>query len=125
VLAGVAMVGGAVAVGGAADALATDEYDVLHGRWADVATGGAIDPTDPAYAIALARLNSGGSTNPITRRYPTMWLDHGISPTAATYAYTLSPASVPRPPRNTGILAERPFASISPPVLLTHVIAAS
>jgi hypothetical protein len=61
VLAGVAMVGGAIGLGGIADALASDEYDLLRGRWADIITGGAIDPTDPAYATVLSRLD--GATN--------------------------------------------------------------
>ncbi|TDU91239.1 hyaluronate lyase [Kribbella voronezhensis] len=42
-------------------------------------------------------INTGGPTTPITRRYLTMWLDHGIDPTAATYAYLVAPgASVAR-----------------------------
>ncbi|WP_232828411.1 polysaccharide lyase 8 family protein [Kribbella monticola] len=42
-------------------------------------------------------INTGGPTTPITRRYLTMWLDHGVDPTAATYAYLTAPgASVAR-----------------------------
>jgi hyaluronate lyase len=36
-------------------------------------------------------VNAGGSTTPITRRYLTMWLDHGASPSGAGYAYVLLP----------------------------------
>lgn len=36
-------------------------------------------------------VNTGGSTNPVTRNYLTLWLDHGKSPTNAAYAYVLLP----------------------------------
>jgi hyaluronate lyase len=36
-------------------------------------------------------INAGGSSTPITRRFLTMWFDHGVSPAGATYAYTLLP----------------------------------
>jgi hyaluronate lyase len=36
-------------------------------------------------------INGGGSTTPITRRYLALWLDHGVSPSGATYAYALLP----------------------------------
>jgi type V secretory pathway adhesin AidA len=57
-LGGLAVAGGAIALSGAPVAHASDEYDVLRTRWADLVTGGAIDPGDPAYATVLARLNS-------------------------------------------------------------------
>lgn len=36
-------------------------------------------------------INGGESPDPITRRYVTLWLDHGADPDAATYAYVLLP----------------------------------
>jgi Polysaccharide lyase family 8, N terminal alpha-helical domain/Polysaccharide lyase family 8, super-sandwich domain/Polysaccharide lyase family 8, C-terminal beta-sandwich domain len=57
-LGGLVVAGGAVALGSAPLAHASDEYDVLRARWAGLVTGGAIDSGDPAYATVLARLNS-------------------------------------------------------------------
>ncbi len=45
------------------------------GAWSDINTGA----------------DTGGSSDPLTRRYQTLWLDHGISPTEAGYAYVLLP----------------------------------
>jgi hyaluronate lyase len=40
-------------------------------------------------------INSGGSTTPVTRRYLTLWLDHGTAPDGAGYAYLLVPGASP------------------------------
>lgn len=37
--------------------------------------------------------DTGGSTDPVTRRYLTLWLDHGVSPTDAGYSYVLLPGA--------------------------------
>ncbi|MEE4493485.1 polysaccharide lyase 8 family protein [Streptomyces sp. BE230] len=37
--------------------------------------------------------DTGGSTDPVSRRYVTLWVDHGISPTDAGYAYVLLPGA--------------------------------
>ncbi|MEV6103795.1 polysaccharide lyase 8 family protein [Streptomyces sp. NPDC051940] len=37
--------------------------------------------------------DTGGSTTPVTRRYLTLWFDHGTAPSAATYAYALLPGA--------------------------------
>lgn len=37
--------------------------------------------------------DTGGSTDPVTRRYATLWMDHGVSPTDAAYAYVLLPGA--------------------------------
>ncbi|WP_406089839.1 polysaccharide lyase 8 family protein [Streptomyces sp. NBC_01013] len=37
--------------------------------------------------------DTGGSADPVTRRYVTLWMDHGISPTDAAYAYVLLPGA--------------------------------
>ncbi|MFI5734880.1 polysaccharide lyase 8 family protein [Kribbella sp. NPDC051587] len=38
-------------------------------------------------------INTGGPTTPISRRYLTMWLDHGINPANATYSYLVAPGA--------------------------------
>jgi hyaluronate lyase len=38
-------------------------------------------------------VNTGGPTTPITRRYLTMWLDHGVDPAGATYGYLVAPGA--------------------------------
>lgn len=38
-------------------------------------------------------INTGGPTGAITRRYLTMWLDHGVDPSAASYSYLLAPGA--------------------------------
>ncbi|MFB8085222.1 polysaccharide lyase 8 family protein [Streptomyces sp. NPDC055992] len=47
------------------------------GTWRDIDTGA----------------DTGGSTDPVTRRYLTLWLDHGTSPAGAGYAYVLLPGA--------------------------------
>ncbi|MEO3845237.1 polysaccharide lyase 8 family protein [Streptomyces sp. B22F1] len=47
------------------------------GAWRDINTGA----------------DTGGSTTPHTRRYLTLWLDHGTSPAGARYAYALLPTA--------------------------------
>lgn len=37
--------------------------------------------------------DTGGSTDSVARRYATLWLDHGVSPTDAGYAYVLLPGA--------------------------------
>ncbi|NDZ78791.1 polysaccharide lyase 8 family protein [Streptomyces sp. SID10853] len=49
------------------------------GRWSDLDTGA----------------DTAGSTTPVTRRYATLWLDHGVSPADASYAYILLPGASP------------------------------
>jgi len=38
-----------------------------------------------------SQVNTGGSATSMSRRFLTLWLDHGISPTNASYAYVLLP----------------------------------
>ncbi|MEU1150444.1 polysaccharide lyase 8 family protein [Streptomyces sp. NPDC005863] len=47
------------------------------GAWRDINTGA----------------DTGGSTTEVRRRYLTLWLDHGVSPDAASYAYVLLPGA--------------------------------
>ncbi|NEE02433.1 polysaccharide lyase family 8 super-sandwich domain-containing protein [Phytoactinopolyspora halotolerans] len=87
-------VGGYVFLGdGAVDAIREERT----GSWADVTT------------------NNNPPTDPITRRYLTLWYDHGIDPTEGTYAYLLAPtataartAELADDPGNVQILANDP-----------------
>ncbi|WP_055700729.1 polysaccharide lyase 8 family protein [Streptomyces silaceus] len=47
------------------------------GSWRDINTGA----------------DTGGSATPVTRRYLTLWFDHGTSPAGASYAYVLLPGA--------------------------------
>ncbi|MFB8207597.1 polysaccharide lyase 8 family protein [Streptomyces sp. NPDC056010] len=67
-------VGGYVLPGGAALRTLREERT---GTWRAIDTGA----------------DTGGSTDPVTRRYLTLWLDHGPSPTDAGYAYVLLPGA--------------------------------
>jgi hypothetical protein len=40
-----------------------------------------------------SQINTGGSTNLTARNYLTLWFNHGVQPTNATYAYVLLPNS--------------------------------
>ncbi|MFF1692291.1 polysaccharide lyase 8 family protein [Streptomyces sp. NPDC058257] len=76
-------------------------------RWAHLdGTGGYVFPDHPAQALRALReertgtwravntgADTGGSTTPVTRRYLTLWLDHGVSPVASSYAYVLLPGA--------------------------------
>ncbi|MFJ8950771.1 polysaccharide lyase 8 family protein [Streptomyces sp. NPDC102381] len=74
-------------------------------RWAHLeGTGGYVFPTGgPLRALREERTgawrslntgaDTGGSTTPITRRYATLWFDHGPSPESASYAYVLLPGA--------------------------------
>ncbi|MFJ8076380.1 polysaccharide lyase 8 family protein [Streptomyces sp. NPDC096176] len=48
-----------------------------------------------AWRIINVGADTGGSANPVTRRYLTLWLDHGTTPADATYAYVLLPGASP------------------------------
>ncbi|MFI2410638.1 polysaccharide lyase 8 family protein [Streptomyces sp. NPDC018947] len=47
------------------------------GAWRDINTGA----------------DTGGSATPLTRRYLTLWIDHGVSPAGAAYAHALLPGA--------------------------------
>ncbi len=49
------------------------------GAWRDINTGA----------------DTGGGSTPLTRRYLTLWFDHGVSPTDAGYAYAVLPGASP------------------------------
>ncbi|WP_327688260.1 polysaccharide lyase 8 family protein [Streptomyces tubercidicus] len=73
-------------------------------HWAHLAGhGGYVFPGGaPLTALREARtgswhdINSTSSPEPFTRRYLTLWHDHGTDPTDACYAYLLMPGATPR-----------------------------
>lgn len=75
----------------------SDRFD--DARWAHLeGVGGYLFPGGATlHALREERtgswqdINGGGSPNPITRRYVTLWIDHGAAPDAARYAYVLLP----------------------------------
>ncbi|MGP3981100.1 polysaccharide lyase 8 family protein [Streptomyces sp. KR80] len=74
-----------------------------HARWAHLAGhGGYVFPGGARLtALREARtgswrdINTGGSPEPITRRWLSLWHDHGTDPTDASYAYLLMPGASP------------------------------
>ncbi|MEU7279336.1 polysaccharide lyase 8 family protein [Streptomyces sp. NPDC045431] len=72
-------------------------------RWAHLAGhGGYVFPGGAPSGLKALReartgawstINKGASTDPVTRRYLTLWFDHGTDPTWATYAYVLMPGA--------------------------------
>ncbi|MFJ8080509.1 polysaccharide lyase 8 family protein [Streptomyces sp. NPDC096205] len=70
-------------------------------RWAHLAgfggyvlLGGAtVKAVREARTGAWSDINTGGTTTPVTRRYLTLWLDHGTDPTWADYAYAILPGA--------------------------------
>ncbi|MFB6986910.1 polysaccharide lyase 8 family protein [Streptomyces sp. NPDC056304] len=79
--------------------------DFERARWAHVdGVGGYVFPEGTALrALREQRTgtwraintgaDTGGSADPVTRRYLTLWFDHGLSPTDARYAYVLLPGA--------------------------------
>ncbi|MFV0138050.1 polysaccharide lyase family 8 super-sandwich domain-containing protein [Streptomyces sp. HMX87] len=70
-------------------------------RWAHLAghagyvfPGGAtVKALREARTGAWSDINKGAVTDPVIRRYLTLWFDHGTDPTWATYAYVLMPGA--------------------------------
>jgi hyaluronate lyase len=72
-------------------------------RWAHLeGHGGWVFPGGGTRALRTLReertgawndINASGTTERVTRRYQTLWLDHGIDPAAASYAYLLLPGA--------------------------------
>ncbi|MEV0372607.1 polysaccharide lyase 8 family protein [Streptomyces sp. NPDC050636] len=76
-------------------------------HWAHLSGhGGWVFPGAPGGAPLKARreartgswhdINSGSSPEPLTRRYLTLWHDHGTDPTDADHVYLLMPGAGPR-----------------------------
>lgn len=78
--------------------------DFPRARWAHLeGHGGYVFPGGTALRAlreartgAWADINTGSSPDPVTRRYLTLWQDHGTDPTDASYAYLLMPGATPR-----------------------------
>lgn len=92
----------ALTVNGAAQSTALGWSATLSGaNWAQIAGhGGYVFPGGATVkALREARtgswrdINTGGSTDPITRRYLTLWFDHGVDPVGAACSYILMPGA--------------------------------
>uniref|UniRef100_A0AAU2K2Y5 Polysaccharide lyase 8 family protein n=1 Tax=Streptomyces sp. NBC_00049 TaxID=2903617 RepID=A0AAU2K2Y5_9ACTN len=94
--------GQALTVDGAAQSTALGWSATLTGAaWAQIAGhGGYVFPGGATVkALREARtgswhdINTGGTTDPVTRRYLTLWFDHGVNPVDAACAYILMPGA--------------------------------
>lgn len=92
----------ALTVNGAAQSTALGWSATLNGTsWAQIAGhGGYVFPGGATVkALREARtgswraINTGGSADPITRRYLTLWFDHGVDPAGAACSYVLMPGA--------------------------------
>ncbi|MFG2634846.1 polysaccharide lyase 8 family protein [Streptomyces sp. NPDC048362] len=63
-----------------------------HGGWV-LPHGGALRTLREDRTGAWSDINTGGTAQRRTRRRQTLWLDHGIDPVAARYAYVLLPGA--------------------------------
>ncbi|MFF5422862.1 MULTISPECIES: polysaccharide lyase 8 family protein [unclassified Streptomyces] len=64
-----------------------------HGGWVLPGGTGALRTLREDRTGAWSDINSAGSPERRTRRYQTLWLDHGTDPTGADYAYLLMPGA--------------------------------
>lgn len=72
-------------------------------RWAHIAgqagyvfpDGARLDAVREERTGAWRDINAGGPTTPVTRRYLTLFTNHGVDPTDASYAYVLLPGAGP------------------------------
>ncbi len=75
---------------GSARAGAVDEFEVLRARWSGLATGGAIDPGDPVYGDALARLSrlAQGFLDTLSAdpNRAALWADLPLSPLSGNFS---------------------------------------
>jgi hyaluronate lyase len=53
--------------------------------------GATVNALRQARTASWSQINSGGTTSSTTKNYLTLWFDHGVKPTNATYAYVLLP----------------------------------
>ncbi|NEA37327.1 polysaccharide lyase 8 family protein [Streptomyces sp. SID13031] len=78
-----------------------DSATVDNARWAHLdGVGGYIFPTGSRLQLrrevrtgSWRDINTGGPTTPITRRYLTMWQDHGVNPSGSAYNYVVAPGA--------------------------------
>ncbi|MEV5438088.1 polysaccharide lyase 8 family protein [Streptomyces sp. NPDC052682] len=64
-----------------------------HGGW--LVPGGNLRALREDRTGAWSDINTGGTTERRTRRWQTLWLDHGTDPTDAGYLYVLLPGACP------------------------------
>ncbi|MFF5933356.1 polysaccharide lyase 8 family protein [Streptomyces sp. NPDC012508] len=92
----------ALTVDGTAQPATTGWSATLNGaRWATLGGMGGYVFSGGAAVKALRQerigrwsdINGGGSTTAITRRYLTLWFDHGTDPSGAHYSYILMPGA--------------------------------
>ncbi|MFI5713950.1 polysaccharide lyase 8 family protein [Kribbella sp. NPDC051620] len=101
-----------------------DSATVSNARWAHLeGVGGYFFPSGATLQLrreartgSWRDINTGGPTTPITRRYLTMWQDHGVNPSGAAYRYLVVPgASAARTKqlsKGSGLLVLRNTASV-------------
>ncbi|NRQ35579.1 polysaccharide lyase 8 family protein [Nonomuraea sp. NN258] len=77
----------------AADPYLGDGWAHLEGAGGYVFTGARtmVETRTGCWRDVNAGFDTGGTTDPITRRYVTFWFDHGVNPVDAGYAYVLLP----------------------------------
>ncbi|NBM20157.1 polysaccharide lyase 8 family protein [Streptomyces sp. GC420] len=63
-----------------------------HGGWI-LADGSRLRTLREDRTGSWAGINSDGSPEPRTRRWQTLWIDHGTDPSEASYAYVLMPGA--------------------------------
>lgn len=63
-----------------------------HGGWI-LPAGGDLRTLREDRTGAWSDINTGGTSERRTRRWQTLWLDHGTDPSAASYAYVLMPGA--------------------------------
>lgn len=55
--------------------------------------GATVNALREARTAAWSDINTGGTTTALTRRYLTLWFDHGTDPSADSYSYLLMPGA--------------------------------
>ncbi|WP_164992277.1 polysaccharide lyase 8 family protein [Streptomyces sp. L2] len=66
-----------------------------HGGWI-VRDGGTLHTLRQDRTGAWSDINTGSTAERCTRRWQTLWLDHGTDPSGAAYVYVLLPGAGPR-----------------------------
>ncbi|MFC9692063.1 polysaccharide lyase 8 family protein [Kribbella sp. NPDC056951] len=92
----------ALLVNGSAEVPELGDAKTVAARWAHLDGVAGYVFLDGSTPLQLRRetrtgtwrdINTGGPTTPVDRRYLTMWLDHGVDPTNATYSYLIAPGA--------------------------------
>lgn len=67
-----------------------------HGGWVLLGADGELRTLREQRTGAWSDINTMSTSERVTRHYQTLWLDHGIDPVDATYAYLLMPGATRR-----------------------------